>query len=47
MTHEFAHCIVAVHMNNVYLENIHTYNFESAYRTYLYELGYIMILMSK
>ena len=38
MTHEFAHCIV--HMNNLYLKN----NFESAYTTYLYKLGLIMIL---
>ena len=36
MTHEFAHCIV--HMNNLYLKN----NFESAYRTYLYEFGLII-----
>ena len=37
MTHEFAHCIV--HMNNLYLKN----NFDSAYRTYSYELCLIMI----
>ena len=38
MTHEFAHCIM--HMNNVYLENIHTFDFESAYITTTAENNY-------